>query len=187
MSESITTAADLAALPLGSIVVDPYAATCVRSRVSDPEMPSDWVRVTVAVKGGEHHHRPFLPADVIRRGWTGYTDADPPPVNLSREDVAREIALGDDPTCPWPDGFTRMEEARAYRQADAVLVLLPGRTESEVKAEALDEFATERYIAYLEDPSLPWADQPSKLSQWYAKTAEELRTRAARLRGESNG
>ena len=48
--------------------------------------------------------------------------------------------------------------------------LLPGRTEAEVKAEALDEFATERYIAYLD-----------------AKTAEELRTRAARLRGESNG
>ena len=68
-----------------------------------------------------------------------------------------------------------------------VMALLPGRTEAEVKAEALDEFATERYIAYLEDPSLPWADQPSKLSQWYAKTAEELRTRAARLRGESNG
>ena len=60
-----------------------------------------------------------------------------PCVKPSREDVAREIALGDDPTCPWPDGFTRMEEARAYRQADAVLALLPGRAVEEVKPEGV--------------------------------------------------
>ena len=68
----IKTIAERDALPVGSIVIDAYAATCIRARMSDPAMPLDWVRVTTAVKGGEHHHGPFLPANVERVGWSDY-------------------------------------------------------------------------------------------------------------------
>ena len=101
---------------------------------------------------------------------------EPERVKPSREDVAREIALGDDPTCPWPDGFTRMEEARAYRQADAVLALLPGRAVEEVKAEALEEAASVYDVAQISGVFFGAAEYPKA---W-------LRARAASLRGESH-
>ncbi len=65
---NITTAAELDALPVGSVVIDAFAAACVKARQTEPSMPSDWVRVTTAVKGGEHHHRPFVPGMVVRHG-----------------------------------------------------------------------------------------------------------------------
>lgn len=112
----------------------------------------------------------------VGRVTVAYAAAEPVPVKPSREDVAREIALGDDPTCPWPDGFTRMEEARAYRQADAVLALLPGRTEAEVKAEALEVMAKWFQIA-----SRLGTGEPDALA------AQACADAAARLRGESDG
>lgn len=95
MSEIITSIAERDALPVGSIVTDAYAATCIRARQSEPPMPSDWVRVTTAVNGHEHHHSPYLPADVERVGWSGWPSEpdggpDQPPRALpSVEDVAR--------------------------------------------------------------------------------------------------
>lgn len=184
MTETVTTAADLAALPLGSIVVDPYAATCVRSRVSDPEMPSDWVRVTVTAKGGEHHHRPFLPAEVIRRGWAGYTDADPSLVKPSREDVARTLFQWDiapdhpQPHPLWDDPHSARLRDLWLSAADAVLALLPGRTEAEVKAEALEEAA---------DSLVVWGVLAKAELLHVSSVRSWLRHRAAALlRGESH-
>lgn len=63
--EVVTTAAELDALPVGSVVMDPFAAVC--TRVTTGMEPFDWRRVTTAVKGGEHRHAPYLPATVIHR------------------------------------------------------------------------------------------------------------------------
>lgn len=63
--ETVTTAAELDALPVGSVVEDPFAAIGVR--VATGMEPFDWRRVTTAVKGGEHRHRPYLPATVLHR------------------------------------------------------------------------------------------------------------------------
>lgn len=54
--------------------------------------------------------------------------------------------------------------------------------DAEVKAEALEEYAESRYAAYLEDRDTPWPDQPSRIAQWYAKSLEEMRARAAAIR-----
>lgn len=64
--ETVTTAAELDALPVGSVVLDPFAAVC--TRVTTGMEPFDWRRVTTAVKGGEHRHAPYLPATVLHRG-----------------------------------------------------------------------------------------------------------------------
>jgi len=76
MGTEITASTERDALPVGSIVTDAFGATCIRARLSEPSMPSDWVRVTSAVKGGEHHHSPFVPADVERVGWSGWQVCD---------------------------------------------------------------------------------------------------------------
>ena len=135
MTEIITTAAELDALPVGSIVIDAFAAACVKARESKPSMPSDWVRVTPAVRGGEHHHRPFVPAVAIRIGLD-----DPhqpvttqPTVKPSREWLSEALMqIYDHGTLP-----------NALREAAALLNLWSGRTEAEVKAEALREAADE--------------------------------------------
>lgn len=149
--ELITTANQLDALPIGSIVVDAYAATCIRARVSDPRLPSDWVRVTLAVKGGEHHHSPFLPADVVRVGWSGWpaTDAEPARTLPSVEDVARVLCAADMETIDYERRYREGGEPVEYLpDARAVLALLPGRPEAAVKAEALREAADELTPVY---------------------------------------
>lgn len=91
MNEQITSAAERDALPEGSIVIDAYAATCIRARKSDPSSPFDWVRVTTGVKGHEHHHSPYLPADVERVGWSDWRstpDAPSDEVAALRAEVA---------------------------------------------------------------------------------------------------
>jgi len=63
---TITTTDELDALPVGSVVLDAFAAICVRARdANSAASVLDWVRITPAVKAGEHHHRPYLPADVL--------------------------------------------------------------------------------------------------------------------------
>ena len=177
MAEQITTAADLAALPDSSVISFRF---------------SQHHREYAAIKrGGKWYLTGIFSADscgyeaqeLLDDGATGIAVLAPrnpvaatPCVKPSREDVAREIALGDDPTCPWPDGFTRMEEARAYRQADAVLALLPGRAVEEVKAEALEGVAKWFQIA-----SRLGTGEPDALA------AQACADAAARLRGESNG
>ena len=59
------------------------------------------------------------------------------------------------------------------------------RHDAEVRATALEDFAAERYEVYLEDASIPWPDQPSRLAQQYARSAYELRARARAERGEA--
>ncbi|MGC4151526.1 MAG: hypothetical protein QM628_00410 [Propionicimonas sp.] len=76
------------------------------------------------------------------------------------------------------------EAVHSHHVARAVLALLPGRTEAEVKAEALREYAAARYVAYLEQPEVPWVDQPSDLAKKYANAAEELRDEADRIERE---
>ena len=134
MTEIITTAAELDALPVGSIVIDAFAAACVKARESKPSMPSDWVRVTPAVRGGEHHHRPFVPAVAIRIGLD-----DPhqpvttqPTVKPSREWLSEALMqIYDHGTLP-----------NALREADALLNLWPGRTEAlNVLAEKIHDIA----------------------------------------------
>lgn len=147
---TIFTITDRDSMPLGSIVVDAYAATCVRARVSDPPMPSDWVRVTTAVKGGEHHHGPFLPGDVVRVGWTGWTwddedsgiPAEPQRVQPSREDLAEILAKA----YRYDGGFALTEAL------DAVLALLAGQpTVAEVRALFAEELADEEDRATAEE------------------------------------
>lgn len=60
---AITTIAELEALPVGVVVIDPYAAVCVRQY--DMDFWGDWKRVTTAVAGGAHNHKPYLPARVL--------------------------------------------------------------------------------------------------------------------------
>lgn len=57
----------------------------------------------------------------------------------------------------------------------------PGRSEAEIKAEALREYADARYGAYLEDPDVSWVDQPSQMAQQYAKAREDLHAAATRI------
>lgn len=59
----ITTVEELDALPVGSIVIDAYAATC--TRLGSGTSPFNWKRVTTAVRRYAHSHQPYLPAEVI--------------------------------------------------------------------------------------------------------------------------
>lgn len=62
------------------------------------------------------------------------------------------------------------------------LSTLPGwRSEAEIKAEALREFADARYRAYLDDPDIPWVDQPSNLAKQYTRSLQEMYLRADTL------
>lgn len=60
---TVTTVEELEALPVGVVVIDPYAAVCVRQY--DMDFWGDWKRVTTAVAGGAHNHKPYLPATVL--------------------------------------------------------------------------------------------------------------------------
>ena len=133
----ITTLTERDAMPVGTIVIDVYAATCIRARMSDPPMPSDWVRVTTAVKGGEHHHGPFLPADVERVGWSDYQST--PDATARTEPTEDQVAeAAHRGFCERRDGdlpntFEKYDELDAERMAwwrsaaHAVLALLPQR------------------------------------------------------------
>ncbi len=148
MTEQITTIAERDALPVGSIVIDAYAATCIRARMSDPAMPSDWVRVTSAVKGGEHHHGPLLPADVERIGWSGYQSTQDAP---ARTEPTEPVIPGQNPRNTEPteeqvvDVLNRFllgegwhERRIAENMARAVLALgLPQRVAPSVEEVAL--------------------------------------------------
>ncbi|MBF6416931.1 hypothetical protein [Nocardia cyriacigeorgica] len=61
-SRVIETAEELEALPIGAAVLDAFAAVCTRVH-TDPVI--GWVRATSAVGGGQHRHRPYLPATVL--------------------------------------------------------------------------------------------------------------------------
>ncbi|MFE2994146.1 hypothetical protein ACFXG4_03930 [Nocardia sp. NPDC059246] len=58
----IETAEELDALPIGTIVVDAFAASC--TRVHDDPLWK-WVRATSAVPWGRHFHPPRLPVTVL--------------------------------------------------------------------------------------------------------------------------
>ncbi|MBF6368400.1 hypothetical protein IU433_12330 [Nocardia puris] len=61
-AREITDQAGVDALPIGSVVLDAFAAACTRVH-SDPLM--GWVRATSAVPMGRHCHRPYLPVTVL--------------------------------------------------------------------------------------------------------------------------
>jgi hypothetical protein len=56
---AIQTHDELTALPVGTVVMDAFAATCTKDEAG-------WTRVTPAVaNGAPHRRRPYLPADVL--------------------------------------------------------------------------------------------------------------------------
>lgn len=63
---TVTTVEELDALPVGAVVVDAYAAKCVLVDADRDHL--SWRRVTTAVHGGEHRHKPYLPATVLHEG-----------------------------------------------------------------------------------------------------------------------
>jgi hypothetical protein len=59
---AVHTAEEANALPLGSVVLDAFGASC--TKVSEGSL--GWRRVTPAVAGGEGHwHGPYVPATVL--------------------------------------------------------------------------------------------------------------------------
>ncbi len=71
--------------------------------------------------------------------------------------------------------------AHSRHAARAVLALFATQpTVAEVRAQSLRDYAASRYEAHLEDPSIPWPDQPSRMAQQYAMCAAELRAAADR-------
>lgn len=58
----IETPDELDAMPIGAAVLDAFAAVCTCVH-TDPI--TGWVRATSAVGGGQHRHRPYLPATVL--------------------------------------------------------------------------------------------------------------------------
>lgn len=61
-AREITTVAEADALPIGSMVVDVFAAGCTRIG-ADPVF--GWVRATSALKSGRQYGSPHLPATVV--------------------------------------------------------------------------------------------------------------------------
>lgn len=59
---TVTTAEELDALPVGSVVIDAFGAACV---LINKSMYLGWRRCTPAVAGGEHRRGPYLPATVL--------------------------------------------------------------------------------------------------------------------------
>ena len=164
MAEQITTAAELDALPSGSVI---------RFRLN---------REHAAIKrGGEWYLTSIFSADscgyhaqeLLDDGATGIavlTSTDEPErAKPSREDVARVIVNHSGHL-----GTHYMDVAIAA--ADAVLALLPGRAVEEVKAEALEEAASVYDVAQISGVFFGAAEYPKA---W-------LRARAASLRGESH-
>lgn len=122
---------------------------------------------------------------ILAAGWTPRGEHVKPSVEdvaraLYRDDAAHERVADD-----WGDLSNETREW--YRdQARAVLALFHGRTEAEVKAEALREFAAERYEAYLTDPDLPASEQPSPAARRYRLAADSLRNRADTIEKEAD-
>lgn len=58
----IETVGELDALPVGSVVLDVYAASCTKVT---PERLYGWVRATWAHRDRRHFHRPYLPVTVL--------------------------------------------------------------------------------------------------------------------------
>ena len=57
--------------------------------------------------------------------------------------------------------------------------------DAEVAAQALRDYAQARYLDHLDDPDLPWIEQPSPMARDYARTTAALRDRANQIeRGE---
>ena len=165
MAEQITTAAELDALPDGSVI---------RFRLN---------REHAAIKrGGEWYLTSIFSADscgyhaqeLLDDGATGIavlTSTDEPErAKPSREDVAETIHAG---IC----GCGVLGSHAYDGTADAVLDLLPGRAVEEVKAEALEEAASVYDVAQISGVFFGAAEYPKA---W-------LRARAASLRGESHG
>ena len=99
---------------------------------------------------------------------------EPERVKPSREDVARALAAPNDTL--WDFDPSNPDDVY-LRDADAVLALLPGRTEAEVKAEALEEAADSPAVWGVLADSL----HVSGVRSWLRHRA------AALLRGESHG
>lgn len=63
--ETVTTVEELDALPVGTVVEDAFAATCIKTEGDRAVL--GWHRVTSAVERGCHWHYPFVPARVLYR------------------------------------------------------------------------------------------------------------------------
>ena len=165
MTETITTAAELDALPDGSVI---------RFRLN---------REHAAIKrGGEWYLTSIFSADscgyhaqeLLDDGATGIavlTSTDEPErAKPSREDVAETIYAG---IC----GCGVLGSHAYDGTADAVLDLLPGRSVAAIKAEALEETAAE--LGHLVSIQSPDAAISISVEMW-------LTARAASLRGGSD-
>lgn len=185
MTRTITTEAELDALP------EPF-----RYPVEIYGVPVACAAATALIAITDGGHGRTVNSELRWLALTAVRDIVPgqpaPTVKPSRDDVARAIVPR-----PWSDewwpsiehgetrSFDELREAdknaaRVY--ADAVLALLPGRTEAEVKAEALREAAEEVHRI---DPH--W-DSALCIDGIYHPIPDWLRARADEVeRGEGRG
>lgn len=110
MAEQITTADALDALPVGSVVLDAYAAICTRIRGAAGHYA--WVRATPAIGGGAMHERPYVPLmavlyrpdrDLLAEAQAEAWDACVTHLAPVLGGIAKGLALDDNPYRTEPD------------------------------------------------------------------------------------
>ena len=142
MTERITAAAELDALPVGSVVRTTDGD--IWQKCSTGEVGA-WDCLTEDGRGGRYGHSVVIYATLEGLPTVLYRpDAEPVSVLPSVEAVARAIdpelwRYYDTGILPPTHHGTLAVVRKSKEAAERVLALLPGRTEAEVKAEAWDE------------------------------------------------
>lgn len=178
MTETVTTAAELDALLMA--VSECAEAAVIQTADRRPYIITEDDSGTFWADSywQEDEARGPWAAESIPLPWTVLyrPGAEPAPVKPSREDATEAIITAAEANAyQITRGWMTESDCRIY--ADAVLALLPGRTEAEVKAEALEEAADSLVVwGVLAANSL----HVSSVRSWLQHRA------AALLRGESH-
>lgn len=159
MAEQITSAAELDALPDDSIARFPIRISGGPREVAAIKRGGKWYLTGVFTADGHGYKASELLEDATGPLTVLYRPDEPQRVQPSREDVARALFAHRHPNEFWGSGGSEGRREWYAAEADAVLALLPGRSEAEVKADAWDEgFATgkSRAMRHMSDePGLP--------------------------------
>lgn len=177
MPSEITTAAELEALHMA--VSEAARAACVEDRYGDPWLivendGGDLIAWSYPYEDYPDIHN-WKSAESLEMPLTVLYRPDrpaQPTVQPTVEAVARAIRQAGDQR-----NNNSALIAESVRQAQAALALIGGRTEAEVKAEALEE-AAEEFASRLPDGT----GNGRAYNSW--RVAELLRARAAAIRGE---